>query len=82
MNSTRSGGGASTGTRSAWVPISERWPEDGQPCFTYLPIINAISYHRFLPELGSKESWKVNGITHWMPLPEPPEGHPRIEQFT
>ena len=63
---------------SRWIPVSERLPETGD---RYLTILNNGQIHI----LTWSESYSIFGhnwsdsytavtnVTHWMPLPEPPE---------
>lgn len=67
-----------------WIPVGERLPEaeiiDGEvcqfvPCLFYGPKIGVCA-GRYWPEDGewiSLQGVRCNGITHWMPLPEPPK---------
>ena len=72
-----------------WIPVSERLPEKentrylvmvGEPYGKYSWPDVAV----FMPVKRRKKAWKwymepaginpiVAGITHWMPLPEPPK---------
>lgn len=60
-----------------WIPVSERLPEYGRPVLLYFNRNNHNSmgvgdyYHD-----GDTLIWRGCGFipTHWMPLPEPPEG--------
>lgn len=72
---------------SEWRPI-ETAPRDGTPilvCYGprydsngFLPV--AVRWRTFHPNAKGKEAFrnsagcKVERATHWMPLPEPPEG--------
>ena len=61
-----------------WIPVSERLPEDEK---TVIVAINDVLEHTNevarLTYLGNSNwwSWKSERyiVTHWMPLPEPPE---------
>ena len=67
-----------------WIPVTERLPEkDGR----YLTInehgmVYDAEYSRFYKGFGEKNEFDDGtdyfmqdiGITHWMPLPEPPKG--------
>ena len=58
-----------------WIPVSERLPDDDIPSMMYLcfwkGMIRVCKYWRTRKcfELRGK----VVNVTHWMPLPEPPE---------
>lgn len=71
-----------------WIPVSERLPNDEKDGETVLAVVfgkphENITLHCALMTAGyfSGEGWVVNEypewenptITHWMPLPEPPE---------
>ncbi len=57
-----------------WIPVSERLPEAHGWCVCYTPEIDAnrkinVEYFR-----GFSRTWSGGfEITHWMPLPQPPE---------
>ena len=52
-----------------WIPVAERLPERGQEVIIFCERTqpNIFSYHFWSAEYNS---WK--GVTHWMPLPNPP----------
>lgn len=52
-----------------WIPVSERLPEDGRTILTYTLGGNI---EVFLYDSSTYQPvWY--GVTHWMPLPEPPK---------
>lgn len=62
---------------SKWIPVEERLPEKDKYCFCY-----SIKYggYMFIGYRGwYSGEWMEGGtmhigdVTHWMPLPEPPE---------
>jgi len=60
-----------------WIPVSERLPEDLQPT-VIITKGGMTGIVRYL-ELYGREgfgSWSED-VTHWMPLPTPPEEHER-----
>lgn len=73
--------------KQGWRPISEA-PKDGTailacfaPCYDvngFLPV--AVRWRTYHPNAEGVAEWrdssgvKVRRITHWMPLPPPPEG--------
>ena len=59
-------------TVQKWIPVSERLPDwrDGK-------VLVFTTYGISICERTLNSRWKgqhANWITHWMPLPEPPEG--------
>ena len=65
-----------------WVSVDERLPEDEQDVFVYgiengSPFWDATYYRQ---HSGEPPYWGCTGfdheseVTHWMPLPPPPEG--------
>lgn len=63
-----------TGTR--WVPVSERLPEkeDGDKYGTVLWCILYKEQHQLICDGHYQWKSKDGSQTHWMPLPEPPQG--------
>ena len=53
-------------TKSAWIPCSERLPEDGRYLCDYG---DCIDFGRM-----TNGKWYVDGVIAWMPLPKPWEG--------
>ncbi|MFR8002510.1 MAG: DUF551 domain-containing protein [Hydrogeniiclostridium sp.] len=66
-----------TSTRSAgWISVEERLPERFEPVLVCREKNGSPYVEQGYKDVG--EWWKVYGtrtkqITHWMPLPEPPE---------
>ena len=64
-----------------WIKCSERLPEEGQKIIIFMPnFINGSWTETAF--FGSNGSWCLSAsilsiektkITHWMPLPDPPE---------
>lgn len=55
-----------------WIPVSERLPERGQEVIIYTGNIQkptVLAYQFWNPKY---DTWAH--VTHWMPLPTPPEG--------
>ena len=59
-----------------WIPVTERMPEPFQPVI----VCHENGKGEHVVEIGFKREdfWRVWGsrlknVTHWMPLPEPPE---------
>ena len=70
---------------SEWISVKDRLPKYGKRVLTYTPgMANQITvdaYDRYYVDVDDEwyEGWRYRGnhaknnITHWMPLPEPPE---------
>lgn len=59
-------------TLQNWIPVSERLPERGQEVIIYTGNIQkptVLAYQFWNPKY---DTWAH--VTHWMPLPTPPEG--------
>ena len=69
-----------------WIKIEDKKPEIGQEVIIYFEITGIEIAKYFHPEpdndfpgiekmdcFTSKEGWLCDDVTHWMPLPEPPE---------
>lgn len=66
--------------RTAWIPCSERLPADGQRVLicTGMQKIFVAAYDRSAAMFRQRvrqvmHAWYGEEVTHWMPLPEPPE---------
>ena len=65
-------------TVQQWVPVSERLPEEYETVLTYdgYSVEPSVFYgSNGFYELDN-EAYPLFGITHWMPLPDPPEVAP------
>ena len=61
--------------RRRWIPVSERLPKNGESVLVYRSGDNRISSTMRIdicPYLGDGV-FCLLGVTHWMPLPEPPK---------
>lgn len=65
-----------------WVPVTERLPERGQAILFYVGAYSEIHSGTWQDasflEHDGYSSWPAHddpryGVTHWMPLPEPPK---------
>ena len=64
-----------------WIPVSERLPEDRATvlvAFKNREILTATYYKHYEGFGGVENYWHIEGwhsgnVTHWMPLPQPPE---------
>jgi hypothetical protein len=60
-----------------WIPCSVRLPENGENALVW----DKLSRDVFIGRYYECDGWEIDGyygdyswdITHWMPLPEPPE---------
>lgn len=67
--------------KKEWIPVTERLPEKGQEVLAYRgdffgDMMNTYTYlgsGNWEDDYGYRGSAEHEGITHWMPLPEPPE---------
>ena len=62
--------------RTRWIPVNERLPKrDG--FYLVLENVNQVAgYYHWCKEFGwNTDGGRINiqSVTHWMPLPEPPE---------
>lgn len=65
-----------------WIPVTERLPKEHDSCIVYRKgTFGHFSMLRYTPALGFHfydSEWgdvTVDNVTHWMPLPEPPENN-------
>ena len=61
---------------SVWIPTAERLPESEKVCLIYAPNIRpeySIDVAIFSTIWIALTGVKRTGVTHWMPLPQPPE---------
>lgn len=62
-----------------WIPVTERLPEQSGAYLVILYTVPDVArlYYYYAPneEFGQTRSgvWCAETVTHWMPLPEPPE---------
>ena len=58
-----------------WTPVKDALPEDGQPCLVYTRQRGrfALVYQWEYCDEYEINSFDTFEVTHWMPLPEPPE---------
>ena len=64
-------------TVQEWISVDERLPDDNDRVIAYRPNESETSAYKYCVMWGwsVKVSLKQHrGITHWMPLPEPPKG--------
>ena len=67
---------------SPWVSVEDRVPSDTRNVIVYFPdddLVTVGYYCQRKAEFGYTECWRLTqtsffwAVTHWMPLPEPPE---------
>ena len=66
--------------KSEWISVDERLPENGQEVLAYRgdfrgDMMNTYTYigtGKWEDDYGYRGSAKHEGITHWIPMPEPP----------
>jgi len=63
-------------TIGAWIPVSERLPEPNEPVLIYTEVLgrhvaSVDEEGEWFCDYGGE--WLFPKVTHWMPLPEPPE---------
>ena len=61
--------------RQRWIPVSERLPNDGEFVLTYKNGQFEVQEYekRRNGWISGDWFWSLCTVTHWMPLPEPPE---------
>ncbi len=66
-------------TPDAWISCSERMPEETGDIIVVSDgiVMSGISYSRrdgfYISALEYDDDEPIGGVTHWMPLPEPPQ---------
>ena len=69
-------------SKPRWIPVTERLPEDGQKVLAIYTINEILPVIRYAVLSYSTDDgfhdyeegyYEWTGITHWMPLPEPPK---------
>lgn len=53
-----------------WIPVTERLPEDTDDVLVYT---NKVTKARYGCDGWHGQGGRWTNVTHWMPLPEPPE---------
>lgn len=69
-------------TIQRWIPVTERLPEKekdvlcsrGNHIGALMDVYTYMGNDKWDDTYGNRSYTKDEGITHWMPLPEPPKG--------
>jgi len=56
-----------------WVAVSENKPEVGQWLLVYAPSGRHIAWYNGF-QFEDRADYNIEGVTHWMQIPEPPCG--------
>lgn len=57
-----------------WISVETELPEIGQWVLTYVPSIDMICRDQYRHFEGiNKNDFVYKGVSHWMPLPQPPK---------
>jgi cell wall assembly regulator SMI1 len=67
---------ADVAPKNVWINVDERLPENDTTVLCYNGVINTYTYEE-KNKWWADSCWDTTkgfGITHWMPLPEPPKG--------
>jgi hypothetical protein len=67
-----------------WINVKDRYPEKKE--VRYLTLVpNEPRFQKYRLNViqdryfGSEDSWELEGVTHWMPLPDPPSGATMVQ---
>ena len=60
--------------RRRWIPVAERLPDEKQRVLVRCKIVGTTAGWRLWGKWMTDMGDGGGEITHWMPLPEPPEG--------
>lgn len=60
---------------SDWISVKERLPEENARVLVFLPDVDILLPQRMDTDRVVNGRWVrwYTGITHWMPLPDPPK---------
>ena len=59
-----------------WIPVTERLPEEWKRVLVYIPHIDGMTFAKLRGGswYATWDSMKLDHVSHWMHLPEPPKG--------
>lgn len=60
---------------SEWISVKDRLPEDGETVLTFKNGITEVQVYEKKRNgwIRGNWFWSMATVSHWMPLPEPPE---------
>jgi hypothetical protein len=63
-------------TVQQWIPVTERLPEEWNEVLVYIPHIDVMTFAKLRGGswYATWDSMKLDHVSHWMPLPQPPKG--------
>lgn len=57
-----------------WISVEERMPKELQTVIIYNGDVDVAYYgYGYFETIDQYETYIIDGVTHWMPLPEPPK---------
>ena len=57
---------------SKWISVDEQYPDVDVFVLGFDSSLNECEVVKHNGDYWTKKAWPISGITHWMPLPEPP----------
>ena len=63
-------------TVNEWISVKDRLPEEWNRVLVYIPHIDVMTFAKLRGGswYATWDSMKLDHVSHWMPLPEPPKG--------
>jgi hypothetical protein len=56
-----------------WISVKDRLPDDNRSVLVFGSSIRSISFYQYGLFYSYLELPESHNVTHWMPLPEPPD---------